>query len=388
MLRNIVTLVLTLFVLTLPGAAFAANEVFTVRNVRVDATGEGSAQARDVAIANGRRVAFEQLMQRLTRREDWNNLPVVPDDQLNNLVLGFQVGEEQTSSTHYIAKVTYSFKPAAIRSLLRQAGIPFSEARAKPALVLPVLETQGSAVLWGTNPWLAAWAARDLGDDLVPILVPLNDLGDAGLISADQAKTATWSQVSAIAQKYGLDRVLIADASPGASGTNVALRQLSATADSSMQFSVPNGADPSAALDLAVGGALSRLYDEWKAATIVRFGQENSLVASVWFNSLQDWLTIRRRLGQAPTVTTVDVLGISSQGAEVRLLYAGTTDQLKITLEQISLELTNQGASWTIAMTDSAAPQASGSVNWPGAAGASSGYAPGGAPAPSPPPHS
>ena len=142
-MRAVSLVLLAMIVFALPGAALAANDVFTVRNVPVDATSDGAAQARDIAIAQGQRAAFQRLLQWLTRRVDWSRLPDVGADQLANLVLGFQVAEERSSATHYIAKVTYSFKPPAIRNLLRTASVGFSETRSRPVLVLPVYESPG-----------------------------------------------------------------------------------------------------------------------------------------------------------------------------------------------------------------------------------------------------
>ncbi len=352
MTRALSWVLLALISLALPGAALAAGNVFTVSNVAVDATSNGAAQARDIAIAQGQRIAYQELLQRLTRHDDWGRLPSADAVQLSNLVLGYEVTQEKSSSTHYIARITYSFKPAAIRSLLRGNGIGYSETRSRPVLVLPVYEQPGQTVLFeDPNPWRAAWARHDLADALVPVILPSNDLEDARTITAAQAITASWDDVAGMAQRYGVSRVVIADAVPQASGAiAIKMHILSASGDSSSQASYAGG-DINAAFDQAVEAALSQLSESWKAATIINAGEQSTLVASVPFSSVQEWLTISRKLQQLPTLASFNLLALSTGGAAVELGFAGTPDQLRITLAQVSLTLTQTGDHWQI--TDS-----------------------------------
>lgn len=349
---------LAIIAFALPGVALAATSVFTVSNVPVDATSDGSAQARDIAIAQGQGIAYRELLRRLTRNADWARLPPADTVQLPNLIQGYQVTQEQSSSIHYTARITYSFKPAAIRSLLRGMGIGFSETRSRPVLLLPVYESPGQIVLFeDPNPWRAAWASHDVAGALVPVVLPSNDLEDSRTITAAQAKTASWSDVGGLAQKYGVDRVIVADAAPQASGAlTVRLHTLSASEDSVSQASYTGG-DINGELDQAVEAALSRLTETWKAATIIDTGVQNTLVASVPFSSLQGWLGVRRKLQQIPNLTRFNVLALSTGGAAVELGFAGTPDQLRITLAQVSLSLTQNGSTWQI--TDNSQASAS-----------------------------
>ena len=354
-----------------PRFALAAGDVFTVRNIPVDATAAGAAEAREIAIAQGERAGFERLVPRLTRKQDWGFTANVTEPQVAALVLGIEVAEERSSATRYFGRITYSFKPGAVRQLLNQSQIPFSEARSKPAIVLPVLDSGGLHLWDDPNPWRTAWARRDLTDELVPVLVPLNDLEDSNLVSAAKAANATWADVSAIAEKYGLERVLVAVAHVRGGTLTVNISQIAANQNQSSSFSFPVGTDLTASLDQAVGSALDRVYDQWKTATIVVYGQENTLLASTFFSNLSDWLSIQRRLRQAPTVHSVDILGLSSQGAQIRLSYGGTVEQLKITLEQISLALSERDGYWELALTERAAraaPAAAGTTGTTGPA--------------------
>ncbi len=198
-----------------------------------------------------------------------------------------------------------------------------------------------------------------LGDELVPIMVPLNRCrGPSTYVTAAAAASATGRAVQSISSKYGLERVLVAHASVRASTIEVQLTELSATGRaSSGSFSVPLGSRTRTPLSMRQ----SMLLSTGSTRTGSR-KRSSSLASRTNFTSqsgspnLADWLTIQRRLKQAPNISQIEIVGLSPQGAQVHLTYGGTTDQLHITLQQVSLELNNRGSYWEIAMTEKAAP--------------------------------
>src|SRR5580704_15909065 len=110
-----------------PVGAWAATDPFSVTGVAVDATAATASAARDTALADGQRKAFRQLLERLAAPADYGRLPHPSDAEIVPLVAGFQLQEERTSAVRYLATLTYSFRPNAVRALLRNAGIPFAE---------------------------------------------------------------------------------------------------------------------------------------------------------------------------------------------------------------------------------------------------------------------
>ena len=155
------------FLLTAAGflLAFAAHaqtrlpSLYTISNVTVDSTAQSAVQARDIARADGERKGFRMLLERLTLREDWGRLPKISDADLIDLVQDFEVNSERSSTVRYLATLTFRFRPEPVRRLLRDQGIPFTETRSKPVVVLPVLTMGDRNVLWDDpNPWRAAWS--------------------------------------------------------------------------------------------------------------------------------------------------------------------------------------------------------------------------------------
>src|SRR5512147_2871574 len=91
-------LLVVLVALLMPAAALAQSaELFEVRDVPVDVTAKSAADARDQAVLQGHRKAFDTLVGRLVSSEDAARLPKLSDDQLTDLVKSFEVEEEHVS---------------------------------------------------------------------------------------------------------------------------------------------------------------------------------------------------------------------------------------------------------------------------------------------------
>jgi len=84
------------------------------------------------------------LFRRFTLPELWEKQPALDDNQLQRLVR-LRGRRERRSTTRYLADVTYHFNPAAVRVVLRQAHIAYTETRSKPALVIPLIDGKGFA---------------------------------------------------------------------------------------------------------------------------------------------------------------------------------------------------------------------------------------------------
>ena len=207
--RALASIVLTT-VLALPAAA---EDIFTIRNIRVDATAGNAAEARKAALASGHLQAMQRLLSRLVLREDLGLLPPLSAEQVVELVYNFGVDDERTSSVRYLARLTFQFNPASVRDYLRARGVRFADARGRPVLLLPVFGAANQAVLWeDPNPWRNAWAARDNRGGLVPILVPLGDLSDISAAASRDALNPSNPRLQPLAERYGAKEVITTQA--------------------------------------------------------------------------------------------------------------------------------------------------------------------------------
>ncbi len=214
--------------------------VFTVPQVPVYAEADTAAAAQQRAQDQGRRRAMDLLLRRLTAEADWEYLPTLARGRAPNasgaipelgfdvqyvakvpvqltaadlpqLEEGFAIFDEKTSGTTYRAKITYRFKPAGVRQVLEAANLPYSEAQAREALIIPVLETAEGLYLWETNnPWARAWLARPLMNELTPLRLPVGDQLDVEAMTAQSAKALNVNAFAPVAQRYNAQQVILA----------------------------------------------------------------------------------------------------------------------------------------------------------------------------------
>jgi len=331
-----------------------AGDIFTVTGVSVDATAESATAARDIAVREGERRALEILLKRLTTKEDWGRLPTIDGPMAESMVRSFQVDNERRSATHYLASLSVRFQPGAVRGLLSARDIPFSESPARTAVLIPILTDETGDRLWDEgNAWTGAWALIDLENGLTPMVVPLGDIGDMTTLTVQQALSGNRPALAAMAARYGADRVVVAHASVGDVPGSLSSRFVTYPVGEAGPKTWSGRESGAASLGTAAHRLASRFIDktevDWKRDSIVRFGEQAVLSASVAYQSLGEWQTIRRRLDQIPLIRNITIVAVSTEGAQVELDYVGTIDTLDLSLAQQRLALTDLDGYWYLA---------------------------------------
>ena len=111
-----------------PQAAVEVIDQFTVIGIKVDATGDSPRAARDLAMTQGRPLAWSMLFRRFTGQPIWGSEPQLAERELLGLILSSDAGNIRRNTTRYLADVTFHFNPEAVRQLLRRSNIVFTGA--------------------------------------------------------------------------------------------------------------------------------------------------------------------------------------------------------------------------------------------------------------------
>jgi len=111
----------------LPTAVEAADQ-FSVIGIKVDATAPSPRAARELAMKQGRPLAWSTLFRRFTGEPAWATQPQLAERELLALILSSDANNERRNTTRYLANVTFHFNPEAVRRLLHRSNIVFTEA--------------------------------------------------------------------------------------------------------------------------------------------------------------------------------------------------------------------------------------------------------------------
>ncbi len=346
---------LVLPIVTLPSLAAGSGDVYTVSQVPVDVTAGSAAQAREQALERGHREAFRRLVGRIVPRGETQALPEASYDRLANMVRDFQVENERTSNVRYLADLTIRFRPDAVRDFLRENNVAYAETVSSPVVVLPVFGEAESAVLWDDpNPWREVWNRREAQPGLVPITVPLGDLGDIQAISASEALQNDQEALMAIAERSDAGDVVVAhlmlDGDPD-SGDAVARVVSSRTGLSGPQRTTVQTVRQAQAITLdellerAAEVVIEDLEAAWKQANLIHFEDAREMSVTVPLRGLEDWTSVQERLSGVAVVGDAALRRFSRGTAELDMIYYGDPAQLKMALRQsrLSLEESDDG---------------------------------------------
>ncbi len=350
-MRQLFLSLLILFGLAAAPRAGAADDPYTVSGVKVDATAPSAVDAQTKAIDSGRDQAWQTLYRRLTRQEDWGHQPTLDAVTLQRLIRSYQVQDARSSTTRFVASMTYVFNPNAVRRILQQASIAYSDATAKPTLIIPL----GPA--WSSQtPWTKAWADSRFAHGAVPFVLPPDDAVDASALTGIRFDRTAWQDVEPMASRVHATEAWLALVIPQRSQMIVKIRRLGAGSSPSVpDVVVPVAPGTPAAKSFAkVADATANAIEEsWKSHSAIDYGKRGRLVAALHVDSLSDWGDMLQKLGSVSTVTDVNTLAMDIGEARVEIGYAGTADQLNQQLSHQGLTLANEGGQWWLERADS-----------------------------------
>jgi Uncharacterized protein conserved in bacteria (DUF2066) len=339
--------------------------------VRVDATADSAAAARDLARIDGQRKALAVVIDHLSGSPDSAKLPKLDDKAITDMVESFEVADERMSAVRYIADYTFHFRPSKVRRLVHvvdnasvetgnkssseAASKPaVSESVSKPIVVLPIYQDGARIVLWDDpNPWREAWGQRSPETSgAVRLTIPLGDAGDLAAIDADRAVSGKSEALTTIAQRNGGGETVVALATAKREGDHVSGVELSIKRYRSGRLADTQSLTFDAHSDESEGDLLKRVADEAASEIVAkrnanqRSDQQATLSAAVPISSLGDWIQVRDRLASVPAVRKVDLLSLTRQEARIQLRYVGSPDQLRSSLAEVDLDLGGGDPVW------------------------------------------
>jgi hypothetical protein len=363
LLHALAAAVLGLLALAPPGRAQTPNaSVFRVSGIPVDATASDAVTARRQALLEGQRAGLEQLLRRLVPAEEVARLPAVGNLNIEHYVQNFEIADEELSATRYLAKLTVSYDPQAVRDLLRSEGLAFAETASVPVVVLPVYAAPEGARLWpDNNPWWEAWAGNLDLERLLRLVMPLGDLEDISTLTVEQVQARDRDALAALAHHYNSEDVLIVTATPlpgsetraGPPAVQVAMERVGKVEQNNPPETLraAPGQTFEELLAEAVRGLQASLDERWKDANLLRFDQAGLMVVDIPIAGLADWVRIHRGLQSLPEVSQVEIASFARDKVRAQIRYIGDQLRLEQAFARLGLALSREGESWLLLPT-------------------------------------
>jgi hypothetical protein len=356
------------------GLAEDQSEGFSA-TVRVDATADSAAAARELARVDGQRRALVLVIDRLSGATDSGKLTKLDDKAITDMVESFEVANERMSAVHYLADYTFHFRPSKVRRLTHTTdGAPTEpnnkpavvEGGGKPLIVLPVFKDSARSMLWDDpNAWREAWGQRSADTGVARLTVPLGDASDLAAIDASRAEAGTPDALAAIARRNGGDEAIVALATARREGDKLVGLDLSIKRYRSGRLADTHETTLDANPGENAGDFLKRAADTIadeiasgsKKSPDSRSDQPASLAASVMIGSIGEWVSVRDRLASVPTIRKVDLLSLNRHEAKIQIKYVGGSDQLKSSLAAVDLGLDGADPVWRLQLSGTTGPR-------------------------------
>lgn len=353
------TLLLAIAVLAwVPGVSAQDQSVFQVKDVAVDVTARSASDARTVAILQGERMAFSRLFRKLVAEEDWALEPTLANEDLTALVQGFDVSDERSSSTRYLANLNVTFDAEKIRSYLGSLGVSFAETRTRPTLILPLLTYAGTDVLWGSqNTWMQAWRDYPLSASLINYHLPENSAADWTTLSPRHLHAKRTDRVNAAMARYDVSDVILAHAElkraalPGSASLNISISRGQALSPLfELLVSQQPGEDVAQMMHRAIERIDATLSEAWKSRVLIQYGSQQHIEAHVAVEDFTSWRAMVAKLETIPQIRDLSVDSLGFDTAQLSFDFYGGIEQLRVAMEEQGLTLREESeGAWRIA---------------------------------------
>ena len=166
-----VALFSALAVIILSSGALAADTLYVVAKVSVDATDKDAVAAKAKGMEQAERDALNVVLKRLMPVSAYAQLPDLSQQDVEELIEGVSIRSERNSTTRYLASLDVSFNSQAVKQLLDSQNIPYSETRAEAISILPLVLDGGNVKAEGAEGWRQAWEDLDLADSVTPATI-------------------------------------------------------------------------------------------------------------------------------------------------------------------------------------------------------------------------
>jgi len=331
----------------------AQADIYLIKGIKVDETAKTASEAKIKAMKQGQVAAFAKLIKRLSNSPQAQTLLKLPASEIGRLVRGISVAEEKTGPKRYIADLDIAFQPAAVRSLMTQFSIPFSDQQADPVLILPIYIENGRAILWDDpNPIKAAWRNIDPDAYLVPIVIPNGGIEDIQAISADEALEGNPEKLAAIKARYKVSQVLVSVGEFNKNQTRLQFKLKGPSPVGDIELDDSFRGTPENVVEVAQKAATDYMVimeARWK--NTARTGPELSgerFLVTVPFSSFREWKSIRERIVGTEGVLRLDIRALSQRGAVIYLTFSGEVFELEERMSQQGLFMRDMGDGWVL----------------------------------------
>ena len=328
--------------------AASKDKIFEVKNISVDIESTSTTKAREIALLEAQEKGFKNLMRKMMLDLEYEKVEATPIEKILEFVEAIEVQSEKTAPNRYLGNLTIIFNEDRILRFLNNNNVKFTSLKSKPLLILPIYKFAGVTYLWeNKNIWKDVWTGSDTDDDLIPIKASQGKFSDFIYFNQDQAIKKNLRNLELLAKSHNTTGVLIAilkkkynrDKSKIIFNLNLSIYRFDGGETNTFEDLIEIYANEYSddILKEAKIKVEQFVNDQWKTANVLAASKKMENI-TVSFNNLNDWINIKRTIGDMSIIEKYNVTNFSNNKATMLLSFSGNLNQLKVAFRQSDLD--------------------------------------------------
>ncbi len=323
----------------------ALDRLFTIRQVKVDETASRASEARRTALAKAELEAYGKLMRKLTQAEGRARLPDLSPPEIQAMISGIEVVDEQSSSRRYLATLDVRFEPGVVNSFLASHKVPHVLGTGRGILVLHAHSRGLVRTLWEYDAVIVdARAQVDWLNRIRQYVFPRGTMKERALVTVEEVFNSS-EQVNsnAIASGYGVRSALMIKSDWDTASAILTFSYRSPDESVSGEGFVDDQANEQQALVAMYDSVLEAIDSGWRSRLLVDTGVGGELDVLVPSSNLADFSAVQDILEEVSLVGRVSIKEIGLPSSRLQFSYTGREDQLVLALHYAGLTLSEYG---------------------------------------------
>ncbi|TNE66959.1 MAG: DUF2066 domain-containing protein [Alphaproteobacteria bacterium] len=322
------------------------DRLFNIQAVKVDETAVSAAEARKIAFSKAELLAYDKLLRKLTQPEGRERLPQLGELQLQSLISGIEVVDEQSSSRRYVATLNVRFEPSRVSAFFAQYQVPHVLGTGGGILVLHAHARGLSQLLWEQDPVLQkARASVDWLNRIRHYVFPYGAVSERLAVSYEEVNAFNSNAAKKMTDMYGVQAALMIASSweQGAGGGLLHYRFYSTDGEFSGEGDIAGAGDEATAIATMYDRVLDENDSAWRQQLLVDTAQGGEMSVLIATESLAALNGIENKLKAVALVQDYQIESISLPVSRLHFRYSGREDQLVMALRYAGLTLRPYG---------------------------------------------
>ena len=339
-----------LFCLGLLVRPVMAADLYAV-DVLVDVTDVNASVAREKAMAEANRQAFELVLKKITTPDNVAQVMTLNDNQILNFIKEVAVLSEKSSNVRYMAELRIKLNEEIVKRYMAEKQIPFMVDKATSVLVLPVYHKAPAmaAELWEEdNLWQKAWRRNTASEGMVEFVTLDPSSRNMEVIDAEKALSLDMRLFGWLARQNRVSDVFVLEATEHAGGLEVQIYSPNGEGSLLETLNVEGVSGDEALYDEAVRQAKVRIAAKIKSQNISESQKQNEITVLFMYGKIRDWLDLQKQLSDIPYVKKIQEEAIGDGKTQFKLVFSGSIDRLNQALAQKLFVLRNYGDFYVI----------------------------------------